>query len=96
MAAPVLSDIEIQRALGKLPGWSRRAGMIAKTYTMPTFPDGIAFVNRIAVAAETAAHHPDIDIRYTRITIALSTHDSGGLTHKDVELAGVIEQLAVT
>ena len=96
MAAPVLSDIEIQRALGKLPGWSRRAGMIAKTYTMPSFPAGIAFVDRIAVAAETAAHHPDIDIRHTKITISLSTHDSGGLTHKDVDLAGVIEQLAVT
>jgi len=95
MAAPVLSDIEIQRALGKLPGWSRRAGIITKTFTMPTFPGGIGFVDRIAVAAETAAHHPDIDIRYTKITIALSTHDSGRLTQKDFDLAGVIEQLAV-
>jgi 4a-hydroxytetrahydrobiopterin dehydratase len=94
MAAPVLSDIEIQRALGKLPGWSRRAGVISKTYPMLTFPDGIAFVGRIAVAAERAAHHPDIDIRYTKITIALSTHDSGGLTQKDIDMAGVIEQLA--
>jgi len=94
MAAPVLSDIEIQRAIGKLPGWSRRAGVITKTYVMPTFPDGIAFVDRIAIAAESAAHHPDIDIRYTKITIALSTHDSGGLTQKDIDLAGVIEQLS--
>ena len=94
MAAPVLSDIEIQRAIGKLPGWSRRAGVITKTFTMPTFPDGIAFVDRIAEAAETAMHHPDIDIRYTKITIALSTHDSGGLTQKDIDLAGLIEQLA--
>jgi len=62
---------------------------------MPTFPEGIAFVDRIALAAETAAHHPDIDIRYTKITIALSTHDSGGLTQKDIDLAGVIEQLVV-
>ena len=95
MAAPVLSDIEIQRALGKLPGWSRRAGVISKTYTVPTFPDGIAFVDRIAIAAERAAHHPDIDIRYTKVTIALSTHDSGGLTQKDIDMAGVIEQLAM-
>ncbi|MES3035815.1 MAG: 4a-hydroxytetrahydrobiopterin dehydratase [Gemmatimonadota bacterium] len=94
MAAPVLSDIEIQRAIGKLPGWSRRAGVISKTFTMPTFPDGIAFVDRIAEAAEAAMHHPDIDIRYTKITIALSTHDSGGLTQKDIDLAGLIEQLA--
>lgn len=94
MAAPVLSDIEIQRALGQLPGWSRRAQVISKTFTMPTFPAGIAFVRRIADAAEAAQHHPDIDIRYTKITIALSTHDSGGLTRKDIELAGVIESLA--
>ena len=95
MAAPVLSDIEIQRAFGKLPGWSRRAGVITKTYTMPTFPDGIAFVDRIAVAAESAAHHPDIDIRFTKVTLALSTHDSGGLTQKDIDLAGAIEVLAL-
>jgi 4a-hydroxytetrahydrobiopterin dehydratase len=93
MAAPVLSDIEIQRALGRLPGWSRRVGMISKTFVMPTFPAGIAFVARIADAAEAAQHHPDIDIRYTKITIALSTHDSGGLTQKDIDLAGVIEGL---
>lgn len=91
MAAPVLSDIEIQRALGQLPGWSRRADVITKTYTMSTFPAGISFINRIATAAEAAQHHPDIDIRYTKITVALSTHDSGGLTQKDIDLAGVIE-----
>ncbi len=95
MAAPVLSDIEIQRALGRLPGWSRRTNVIAKTFTMPTFPAGITFVSRIAEAAEAAQHHPDIDIRYTKIIIALSTHDSGGLTQKDIDLAGVIESLAV-
>jgi 4a-hydroxytetrahydrobiopterin dehydratase len=94
MAAPVLSDIEIQRALGQLPGWSRRANVISKTFTLPTFPAGIAFVRRIADAAEAAQHHPDIDIRYTKVTIALSTHDSGGLTAKDIEMAGAIEALA--
>jgi 4a-hydroxytetrahydrobiopterin dehydratase len=96
MAAPVLSDIEIQRALGKLPGWSRRAGVISKTFTMPTFPAGIAFVARIADAAEAVQHHPDIDIRYTKITIALSTHDSGGLTQKDIDLALAIEGMAAS
>lgn len=91
MAAPVLSDIEIQRALGQLPGWSRRTNVISKTFTLPTFPAGIAFIRRIADAAEAAQHHPDIDIRYTKITIALSTHDSGGLTQKDIDLAKAIE-----
>ncbi len=94
MAAPVLSDIEIQRALGRLPGWSRRANVISKQFTMASFPEAIAFVQRIAVAAEAAQHHPDIDIRYTKVLIALSTHDSGGLTQKDIALAGEIETLA--
>lgn len=94
MAAPVLSDIEIQRALGRLSGWSKRAGVISKLFTMPTFPAGISFVQRIADAAESAQHHPDIDIRYTKVLVALSTHDSGGLTQKDIDLAGVIETLA--
>ncbi len=92
--APVLSDIEIQRALGQLPGWSKRAGVISKLFTMPTFPAGISFVQSIADAAEAAQHHPDIDIRYTKILVALSTHDSGGLTQKDIDLAVVIEALA--
>lgn len=96
MAAPALSDIEIQRALGRLPGWSRRANVITKTFTMPTFPAGIHFVQRIADAAEAAQHHPDIDIRYTKITIALSTHDSGGLTQKDLDLADAIEAMAAS
>ena len=96
MAAPALSDIEIQRALGHLPGWSRRANVISKTFTLPTFLSGIAFVRRIADAAEEAQHHPDIDIRYTKITIALSTHDSGGLTQKDIDLAGAIEALSTS
>ena len=93
MAAPALSDIEIQRALGQLPGWSRRTNVITKTFVSSTFPAGIAFVRRIADAAEAVQHHPDIDIRYTKITIALSTHDSGGLTQKDIDLARVIEGL---
>jgi 4a-hydroxytetrahydrobiopterin dehydratase len=94
MSAPVLSDIEIQRALGALPGWSRRGALITKTYVMSSFPAGIAFIGRIADAAEAVQHHPDIDIRYTKITIALSTHDSGGLTQKDIDLAGQIERFA--
>ena len=94
MPAPLLSDIELQRALNGLSGWSKRSGVISKTFTLPSFPAAIAFVGRIADAAEAAQHHPDIDIRYTKVTIALSTHDSGGLTAKDVELAGVIESYA--
>lgn len=94
--APVLSDLEIQRRLEALPGWSRRGDTITKTYQCATFPAGIAFVARVADAAEAQQHHPDVDIRYTRITFALSTHDSGGITAKDFALAAAIEASAGT
>ena len=86
-----MSDIAIQRELGTLTGWSRRGTAIVKTYQFKTFPEGIAFVARVAEVAETANHHPDIDIRYTKITCTLSTHDSGGVTQKDLDLARAIE-----
>ena len=89
-----LSDLEIQRALGTLPGWSRRADVLTKTFTWPTFAQGIAYVTRVAKAADAMNHHPDIDIRYTKITCALSTHDAGGITERDLELARQIEQVA--
>lgn len=92
-ATPPLSDIEIQRELGSLPGWGRRGGTLVKTYTFATFPAGIEWVRRVADAAETMNHHPDIDIRYMKVTITLSTHDSGGITSKDIALARRIETL---
>lgn len=91
---PRLSDLEIQRALGSLPGWSRRGDVLTKTFTFPTFAGGIAFVQRVAVAADAADHHPDIDIRYTKIVFTLSTHDAGGITASDLALATAIEGLA--
>lgn len=87
-----LSDLEIQRALGRLPGWSRRGDALTKTYTFPTFAEGIAFVTRVAKAADARNHHPDIDIRYTKITCLLTTHDAGGVTESDLELAEAIEK----
>jgi 4a-hydroxytetrahydrobiopterin dehydratase len=89
-----LSDLEIQRALGTLPGWSRRQDVLTKTFTWPTFAQGIAFVTRVAKAADAMDHHPDIDIRYTKVTCALSTHDAGGITERDLELARQIEHVA--
>ena len=86
-----LSDLEIQRALGGLPGWSRRGDVLTKTFTFPRFLDGIDFVARIAKLAEAANHHPDIDIRYTKILVSLSTHDAGGITAMDLDLAKEIE-----
>ncbi len=89
--AELLSDIAIQRELGSLVGWSRKGDVLTKTYQFKRFKDSIAFVNRAADAAESAEHHPDIDIRYTKVTAVLSTHDSGGITQKDIDLAKALE-----
>jgi 4a-hydroxytetrahydrobiopterin dehydratase len=91
---PKLSDLEIQRAIGSLPGWARRGDALVKTFTFRKFPEGIDFVQKIAKAADKADHHPDIDIRYTKITFSLSTHDSGGITDADLTLASTIEGIA--
>jgi 4a-hydroxytetrahydrobiopterin dehydratase len=86
-----LSDVEIQRALGSLPGWTRRGDALTKTYSFARFGDGIAFVQRVAAAADAMDHHPDIDIRYTKVTCVLSTHSAGGITQLDLDLAQQIE-----
>ena len=90
---PRLSDLEIQRALGSLPGWARRGDVLTKTFTFKRFSDGIDFVQRVARAADRMNHHPDIDIRYTKIVCTLSTHSAGGITAKDLALAAEIERL---
>jgi 4a-hydroxytetrahydrobiopterin dehydratase len=86
-----LSDIEIQRSLGARSGWTRRGNAITRTFEFPTFPLAIAFVNRIADVAEKLDHHPDVDIRYTKVTCSLSTHSAGGITAKDFSLAEEID-----
>ena len=89
--ATQLSDIEIQRALGTVPGWTRRGNVLTRTFECPGFPAAIAFVTRIAVAAEGMNHHPDIDIRYTKVSCHLSTHSAGGITRLDFTLAAAID-----
>jgi 4a-hydroxytetrahydrobiopterin dehydratase len=91
--ATQLSDIEIQRSLGSLPGWSRRGNALVKQFVRPSFLEGIEWVRQVALVAEELDHHPDIDIRYTKITIGCSTHSAGGITAKDVELAQRIDEL---
>jgi 4a-hydroxytetrahydrobiopterin dehydratase len=86
-----LSDIAIQRELGNLTGWSRRGDAITKTFQFRNFLTGIGFVSAVAKAAEAADHHPDIDIRYTKVTCTLSTHSAGGITQKDLDLARKID-----
>ncbi|HEV8411239.1 MAG TPA: 4a-hydroxytetrahydrobiopterin dehydratase [Gemmatimonadaceae bacterium] len=93
--AAKLSDIEIQRELGTLTGWTRKGESLAKTFTFSTFMAGISFVDRVAVAAEKMDHHPDLDIRYTKISVVLSTHSAGGITIHDMNLAREMDRLAV-
>jgi len=92
--APVLSPDEVQQHLATLPGWTRQGDTITKTYRFATFPDGIACIARVADIAEAQQHHPDIDIRYTAVTFTLSTHDSGGITQKDIDMAAAIDHCA--
>jgi 4a-hydroxytetrahydrobiopterin dehydratase len=91
---PLLSETEITSALEALPGWSRAGGEISKTFDCASFPDAVAFVVRIGFLAEAANHHPDIDLRWKRVHVALTTHDSGGLTANDSDLARRIEEVA--
>ena len=89
-----LSDDEIAAGLAGLPGWERAGGAITKRFELADFRAAVAFVVRIAFEAEVANHHPDLDIRYRQVTVALSTHSAGGVTTKDIDLAVAIEALA--
>ena len=82
-----LSDAEIESRLRRLAGWERRGDEIRRTFSFPDFAGSLAFVNRVGELAEAMNHHPDIDVRYSRVTLALTTHDAGGLTANDFDLA---------
>lgn len=90
----VLSTDEVREALEELDGWEAAGDQITKQFGFDDFPGSVAFVVRIAFAAEAANHHPDLDIRYNQVTVTLSTHSEGGVTAKDVELARAIESRA--
>ena len=90
---PRLSDIDIQRRLGALPGWTRRGDALTKTFKFRGFPQSVEFVERIVAPAELMNHHPGVDVRYDKVSITLSTHDAGGLTTNDFDLAAEIDQL---
>jgi 4a-hydroxytetrahydrobiopterin dehydratase len=83
----LLTDSEIQERLSRVPGWERWGREIRRTWAFADFRAAMAFVNRVADLAEAAGHHPDIDVRYSKVTLVLSTHDAGGLTARDFALA---------
>ena len=90
----VLTDAEIQQAIASLPGWQRQGKAIQRVFEFPDFKAAMQFVNKIADAAEQANHHPDIDIRYNKVTMALVSHDAGGVTQRDVKMARRINEVS--
>lgn len=81
-------------ALGTLDGWRAKGAAIAKSFTFKDFSQAFAFMARVALLAEKAGHHPDWSNSYNRVSITLSTHDAGGVTQKDIELARRIDALS--
>ncbi|MFM7471979.1 MAG: 4a-hydroxytetrahydrobiopterin dehydratase [Nodosilinea sp.] len=91
--ATLLSPSVINAHLDQLPDWHLEGKTIVCTRTFKNFIGAVAFVNRLVEPAEAAGHHPDLAISYNRVVIHLTTHDLGGLTEKDFDLARVINSL---
>jgi 4a-hydroxytetrahydrobiopterin dehydratase len=82
-----LSEKQLHDLLTELPEWALEDGKLVRNWTLPTFVEAMAFVNRVAGIAEEAQHHPDIDIRYNLVRLALVSHDAGGITARDARMA---------
>ena len=95
MSRPVLSEAEVIAALSADdgPDWHLIAGKLIKTVVCDDFPAALAYVGEVGQRAQAADHHPDIDIRYNRVTLALMTHDSDGITQRDLDLARSIDRI---
>ena len=87
-----LHESQLNEALATLPLWNVTKGELVRSVAFKNFLEAIAFVNRVAELAEAAGHHPDIDIRYNKVRLALVTHDAGGITSKDIKLAQNIDK----
>jgi 4a-hydroxytetrahydrobiopterin dehydratase len=92
---PRLSDDDVRSALTDgLPGWAFDGAAIKKEFSFKGFMAAIGFIDRLAVAAQAARHHPDLENHYNRVLVSLSTHDESGVTELDVALARTIEAVA--
>jgi 4a-hydroxytetrahydrobiopterin dehydratase len=91
-----LSKDEIHLRLKKMEGWSHQGKALRKKYTFKSFPASIRFVDKIAEAAESAGHHPDITINFNVVGVSLATHSEGGVTDKDFDMAGTIDRIRET
>ncbi|HET8586460.1 MAG TPA: 4a-hydroxytetrahydrobiopterin dehydratase [Candidatus Limnocylindria bacterium] len=92
----LLTDAQLAAALRHLPEWSRDGDAIRREVVLRDFSAAMAFVNRVAALAEAADHHPDIEIRWNQVTLTLSTHSEGGVTSRDVALAGQIDEAVLS
>lgn len=86
-----LKSERIQKGILKVPAWELAGDTIKRTFSFPSFRAALAFVQLVGELAEARDHHPDIDIRYSTVTLTLTTHSAGGLTEKDFDLAGLID-----
>jgi 4a-hydroxytetrahydrobiopterin dehydratase len=91
---PALPESEVKSRLSSLPGWQIEAGELTRIFIHQDFRAALAFVNKVGELAEKAGHHPDIDIRYNKVRLGLVTHDAGGLTAKDFDLAASVDKVA--
>jgi 4a-hydroxytetrahydrobiopterin dehydratase len=87
-----LNAAEIEKTLKSHPEWHLETGKLVRKWTFKDFVEAIAFVNRVAAAAEAAGHHPDIDIRYNQVVLRLISHDAGGITGRDAAMASRLDK----
>jgi len=90
----VLSDAEIRQVLRQLSGWKQDGKAIRREFQFENFVKAMEFVNQVAEAAEAVNHHPDILISYNHVTLTLVSHDSGGVTQRDIKMAGRINEMS--
>jgi 4a-hydroxytetrahydrobiopterin dehydratase len=95
-APPRLTQAQVEESLKSLPDWSAVGEAIQRTYEFGNFSAAMQFVSKVAEHAEAVQHHPDIMIRYSKVTLTLSTHDSGGITQRDIDSARYADELAST
>lgn len=89
-----LNQTEVEQQIQAIPQWQQKEQTITRTFIFKNFVEAIAFVNQLVEPSEAAGHHPDLEISYNKVTVSLTSHDAGGLTQKDFELAKIISALA--
>ncbi|MGI0487458.1 4a-hydroxytetrahydrobiopterin dehydratase [Pantanalinema rosaneae CENA516] len=94
MSAPILTADQLSAALSQLPGWSIKDGKLHRQFQFGSFVEAFGFMSSVALVAEAMGHHPEWFNVYNRVTIDLTTHDSGGITAKDIDLATKANELA--